>query len=204
MRSTWALFILTCIGAAPVALAGADGFDQAAAPAGWSCGVTGRGTPRWAVEADQTAPSKPNVLRQSGRGTFPWCAKRDVVLTDGFVQVKFKSEQGREDRAGGVVWRFKDGGNYYVARGNALEGNLSLYYTTKGTRHTIKYVDAPVALDRWHTLRVEFSGTRIRVLLDGQKYIDEEDRHIAGPGAVGVWTKADSVTAFDDFSWDGE
>jgi hypothetical protein len=53
----------------------------------------------------------------------------------------------------------------------------------------------------WHALRVEFSGTRIKVLLDGKTYIEQEDRHIQGPGAVGVWTKADSVTAFDDFSY---
>jgi hypothetical protein len=189
---------------APAALAEMDGFDQQSAPLGWVCGVTGRGSPKWGVEADATAPSKPNVLRQSGQGTFPWCAKKDVAVMDGFVEVRFKPEQGREDRAGGVVWRFKDGENYYVARGNAIENNVSLYYTARGTRHTIKYVDAPVADNAWHTLRVEYNGTRIRVLLDGRQYIDLDDRHISGAGAVGVWSKADSVTAFDDFSWGGK
>ncbi len=80
--------------------------------------------------------------------------------------------EGREDRAGGVVWRFKDGDNYYVARANALENNVSLYHTTRGSRHTIKYVDAPVAANQWHTLRVEFAGKRIKVSLDGKQYID--------------------------------
>ena len=112
--------------------------------------------------------------------------------------------EGREDRAGGVVWRFKDGDNYYVARANALENNVSLYHTTHGSRHTIKYVDAPVAAKQWHTLRVEFAGNHIKVILDGKQYIEEEDDHIAGAGAVGVWTKADSVTAFDDFAWGGK
>jgi len=111
--------------------------------------------------------------------------------------------QGNEDRAGGVVWRFKDGDNYYVARANALENNVSLYYTTRGSRHTIKYVDAPVAANQWHSLRAEFAGKRIQVLLDGKRYIDLEDDHISGAGAIGVWTKADSVTAFDDVSWGG-
>jgi hypothetical protein len=170
-------------------------------PAGWVAGVTGKGTHRWAVEADAGAPSAPNVLRQSGVGDFPWCVKKDVALADGFVEVKFKAQGGRDDQAGGVVWRWKDGDHYYVARANALEDNVSLYYTERGRRITIKYVNAPVPANAWHVLRAEFRGNRIRVLLDGKAYIDQEDAHIGGAGAVGVWTKADSVTAFDDFSY---
>jgi hypothetical protein len=144
-----------------------DATPPAALPTGWIAGVTGKGSPKWAVEPDTTAPSKPNVLRQSGHGTFPWCVMRSAAMENGFVEVKFKPLAGRQDQAGGVVWRWKDGDNYYVARANALEDNVSLYYTEGGSRKTIKYVDA----------------------------------HIAGPGAVGVWTKADSVTLFDDFGY---
>jgi hypothetical protein len=189
---------------ATAAFAETDNFDKdkpGAAPAGWTCGVTGKGTQRWAVEVDKSAPSAPNVLRQSGSGTFPWCVKEKTGITDGFVEVKFKSEKGREDQAGGVVWRWKNGDNYYVARANALENNVSLYYTSGGRRNTIKYVDAPVPPNVWHSLRVEFAQKRIKVLLDGKAYIEQEDDHIAGAGAVGLWTKADSVTAFDDFSY---
>jgi hypothetical protein len=168
-------------------------------PPGWVAGVTGKGAPKWTVEADPGAPSGPNVLKQSGFGTFPWCVKKDVSMADGIVEVKFKSIAGKEDAAGGLVWRWKDGDNYYVARANALENNLSLYYTADGRRNTIRYVDAPVARNQWHTLRVQFSGKHITVELDGKQYIELDDRHISGPGAVGVWTKADSVTAFDDF-----
>src|ERR1051325_7664436 len=170
-------------------------------PAGWTGGVTGRGAPRWTVEADAGAPSPPNVLIQSGSGTFPWCVRRDISVTDGSVEVKFKPISGNEDAAGGVVWRWKDRDNYYVARGNALEDNVSLYHTTNGRRSTIKYVDAPVAKNQWHILKVECAGKSIRVPLDGKVYISLEDDHIMGPGPVGVWTKADSVTAFDDFSY---
>lgn len=106
---------------------------------------------------------------------------------------------GGEDQAGGLVWRWKDGDHYYVARANALENNVSLYYTERGARKTLKYVDAPVQAGTWHTLRVEFKGTSITVLLDGKRYFELDDNHISGPGAVGVWTKADSITAFDDF-----
>jgi len=163
--------------------------------------VTGRGSPHWTVAADPSAPSKAHVLVQSGSGTFPWCVKSGTSLADGFVEVKFKPVSGGEDQAGGLVWRWKDGDNYYVARANALENNVSLYYTEHGSRKTLKYVDAPVARGTWHTLRVEFAGTRIAVALDGKRYIEVDDTHIGSAGAVGVWTKADSVTAFDDFSY---
>jgi hypothetical protein len=170
-------------------------------PSGWSAGVTGHGSPRWAVEEDPTAPSKPHVLKQSGSGSFPFCVLQRSSLADGYVEVKFKPLAGKEDQAGGVVWRFKNRDNYYVARANALENNVSLYYTENGNRRTIKYVDAPVAPNTWHTLRVEFSGQAIKVMLDGKAYMDLEDGHVGGAGAVGVWTKADSVTAFDDFAF---
>jgi hypothetical protein len=81
------------------------------------------------------------------------------------------------------VWRWKDGDNYYVARANALENNVSLYYTEKGRRN--QYVDAPVAGNEWHVLRVEFAGAQIRILLDGKQYIELSDSHISGRGASG-------------------
>ena len=169
-------------------------------PAGWTCGTTGRGTPKWTVEADPGAQGG-KVLRQSGSATFPWCVKGDVHLTDGWVETKFKPLSGKEDQAGGVVWRWKDGDNYYVARANALENNVSLYYTARGIRKTLKYVDAPVPAGQWHTLRVEFAGSKIAVSLDGKHTIDFTDDHITGAGKVGVWTKADSVTAFSELAY---
>ena len=172
-----------------------------ALPKGCVAGSTGGGSPRWSVESDATAPSKPNVLKQSGVAPFPWCVVKDAAVTDGWVEVRFKALSGREDQAGGLVWRWKDGNNYYVARANALEDNVSLYYTQNGSRRTLKYVDAPVPRGAWHVLRVEFSGKRIRVLFNGKLTIDMEDSHIAGAGAVGMWTKADSVTLFDDFAY---
>ena len=178
-----------------------DNDSPGSLPLAWEQGVTGRGTAKWAVRQDESAPSKPNVLQQSGTGSFPWCVLRKTSVENGFVEVRFKALAGKEDQAGGVVWRWKDGSNYYVARANALENNVSLYYTEGGRRNTIKYVDAPVPPKVWHTLRVEFSGRRISVALNGKTYIDLEDAHVSGSGAVGLWTKADSVTAFDDFSY---
>jgi hypothetical protein len=178
-----------------------DADQVGVAPVGWLCGSTGGGSPRWTVETDAGAPGGHKVLKQSGSGPFPWCVKQGTSLADGVVEVKFKPLSGSEDQAGGVVWRFKNGDNYYICRANALENNVSLYYTEGGRRRTIKYVDAPVAGNAWHTLRAEFKGSRIRVLLDGKTYIELDDSGISGAGAVGVWTKADSATVFDDFTY---
>jgi hypothetical protein len=197
--------LLSCLVTGGLAMAETINFDSdspGALPAGWIAGVTGHGTPHWTVEADPTAPSAPNVLKQSGTGTFPWCVKMGTTFANGVVEVKFKAISGKEDQAGGLVWRWKDGDNYYVARANAIENNVSLYYTLNGRRNTIKYVDAPVAKNQWHALRVEFGGKHIRVFLNGKLYIEVDDERIGGSGAVGVWTKADSVTAFDNFTYD--
>jgi hypothetical protein len=198
MKFTSTIFLT---GAAMAQCINFDNDNTGSLPAGWSAGVTGRGAPKWALEADASAPSKPNVLKQSGSGTFPYCVLTQSSLADGYVEVKFKPLTGDQDQAGGILWRFKDGDNYYVARANALENNVSLYYTENGSRKTLKYVDAPVAGNAWHTLRVEFNAQSIKVALDGKTYIEMKDSHIAGAGAVGVWTKADSVTLFDDFSY---
>ena len=134
--TTAGLSLLAC-SVATAAIAETLRFDTDAVgspPAGWIAGVTGRGSPRWSVEQDAGSPSPPHVLKQSGRGDFPWCVKRDVAIADGFVEVKFKALAGKDDQAGGVVWRWKDGDNYYVARANALENNVSLYYTQDGRR----------------------------------------------------------------------
>jgi len=187
--------------------AATDNFDNQKAglvPEGWIAGVTGKGSPKWSVETDVSAPSKPNVLKQSGEGTFPWCVKKDVSIKDGFVEVKFKPIAGKEDQGGGVIWRFKDGDNYYIARANALEDNVTIYHTVKGNRSSFKNTDTKVATNQWHTLRVNFISNRFSVLFDGKLVIEAEDDKFKDAGAVGVWTKADSVILFDDFTYEGK
>ncbi len=202
MKST--LLFNALLAASMTANAETRGFDGDAVgqpPAGWTCGATGRGSPRWTVEMDPGSTSQSKVLKQGGSGTFPWCVKNDTALTDGMVEVRFKPISGKEDQAGGVVWRWKNGDNYYVARANALENNVALYYTIDGSRHTIASKDAPVATNTWHTLRVSYKGEVMEVALDGKTYITEKDRHITGGGKTGVWTKADSVTIFEGFDF---
>ena len=171
------------------------------APSGWTATLTGSGNAKWTVEKDDTAPSKPNVLKQSGVATFPICFKNDTNLKDGFVEVKFKPISGKEDQAGGLIWRLKDANNYYVARANALEDNVTIYHTINGKRVAFKNINTKVMSGVWHTLRVDFAGDKFTVTFDGAKVIEATDGSFANAGKVGVWTKADSVTLFDDFTY---
>jgi hypothetical protein len=191
---------VTCLAAAAAAV-NFDDLPVGTVPAGWTATKTGTGTPKWTVERDDTAPSRPNVLKQSGQATYPVCLKDDTSLKDGFVEVKFKPISGREDRAAGLVWRAKDSNNYYVARANALENNVTIYHTVNGRRTEKKRANVKVAGNQWHTLRIEFEGPHFIVVADGQKALEWDDQTFTQAGKVGVWTKADSVTLFDDFSY---
>jgi len=178
-----------------------DNLPTGAPPPGWTATMTGSGSPKWTIERDDSAPSKPNVLKQSGTATYPVCLKDDTSLRDGFVEVKFKPISGKEDQAGGVIWRAKDANNYYIARANALEDNVTIYDTVNGSRRERKRTNMKVATNQWHTLRVDFKGGHFTVTFDGQKAIEWGDTKIQDAGKVGLWTKADSVTLFDDFSY---
>ncbi len=221
---TLATVMLTTTALANMALGDNVNFDDAtlgAAPPGWTGTKTGKGEAKWTIEKDDTAPSKPNVLKQSGEATYPVCLKNDTSLKDGFVEVKFKPVAGKEDQAGGVIWRAKDADNYYIARANALEDNATIYHTIKSSRVAFQNVDLSSIVPQhgtkaglstitkrrrigdggWHTLRVEFQGNHFTVTLDGEKVIEATDDSFSEAGKVGVWTKADSVTLFDDFSY---
>jgi len=181
-----------------------DDMKTGAAPPGWTATQTGKGSGKWSVEKDESAPSKPNVLKQSGQATFPVCLKDDTNLKNGSVEVRFKPISGKEDQAGGVIWRAKDSNNYYIARANALENNVTIYHTINGHRTEKKRTKTTVATNQWHTLRVDFQGNHFTVTFDGKKAIEWDDDTFKEAGKVGVWTKADSVTLFDDFTYAGK
>src|SRR3989440_6901719 len=178
-----------------------DNLKTGAAPPGWTATQTGSGSAKWSVEKDDSAPSQPNVLKQSGEATFPVCFKNDTNLKDGFVEVKFRPVAGKEDQAGGVIWRAQDANNYYIARANALEDNVTIYHTINGKRVAFTNINTKVTSGIWHTLRVEFAGNKFTVIFDGNKVIEATDESFANAGKVGVWTKADSVTLFDNFTY---
>jgi len=181
-----------------------DGATPGAPPAGWLATKTGSGQPKWTIEREPAAPSQGLVLKQAGAADYPLCLKTGTKLRDGFVEVKFLPISGQDDQAGGVVWRARDPDRYYVARANALEDNVRIYHVVAGRRVQFGGVDGvKVARGVWHTLRVEFAGPEFAVFFDGKKLFAAKDATLADAGLVGVWTKADSVTAFAEFGFGG-
>jgi hypothetical protein len=180
-----------------------------ATPKGWTATMTGSGNPKWTVEQDPSAPSKMKILKQAGRATYPLLLKDGSSIKAGFIEVKFKAIAGSEDRAAGLIWRARDADNYYVVRANALEDNVVLYKTVNGTRSSLDMVgrkggygiDVPVPANQWHGLRVDFSGSRFKVLYNGKQLFEVDDATFSDAGMVGLWTKADSVTLFDEINY---
>jgi hypothetical protein len=181
-------------------------------PSGWTSALAGQGQSRWTIERDDSAPSPPLVLKQSAwtpKPSFPLCVKRGVSLKDGFVEVKFKPVSGTNDQAAGLLWRYRDANNFYVARANALEDNVVLYKVEAGKRKALDIlgraggygVKEKVPPLQWSTLRVHFAGSRFAVCLNGKELFAVEDTTFPEAGQVGLWTKADSVTLFDDFRY---
>ncbi len=160
---------------------------------GWTA-VTGR----WAVEEMAGAPSGTRVLVQRATNNEFNVIVAPTSYADVDVTMKFKPISGREDASGGIVFRFNDG-KYYVVRANALENNFRLYYYDRGRREIATAKVKTPALGQWHTVRVVAVGDRIQAWLDGVRYLDRRDTRFKA-GRVGLWTKADSVTAFDDLS----
>jgi len=170
-----------------------------------SCGRTGSGRPgRWVVRAAADAPSGPNVLAQEDSDRtdyrFPVAVADAPMFGDVSISVRCKAVSGRVDRACGIVWRYQDDNNYYLTRANALEDNVCWYYVQNGRRVEVKRVHVLVASGVWHSLRADMRGDHVEVYFNGKKLIDVHDTRFTAPGKVGVWTKADSHTLFDDLT----
>ena len=154
---------------------------------------------QWTVEEMTGAPSGQKVLVQRAtRNQFNVIVAPSGPYSDVDVAMKFKPMSGREDASGGVVFRFSDG-RYYVVRANALENNFRLYTYDRGRRQIATASVKPPALGQWHTVRVVALGDHVQAWLDGQLLLDHRDARFKS-GRVGLWTKADSVTAFDDLT----
>ena len=167
---------------------------------GWLTGQTGRGTARWTRQGE--------TLTYEGGAAFGWAVREGASYRDGWVETRFKPVTGREDRAGGVVWRWHDADNYYVARANALEDNVVAYKVVRGRRTDLTPVGAapgtygvkvPVPTGAWHTLRVDFTGAQFEITYDGRHLFAGRDDTFPDAGRVGIWSKADSVTEFTQF-----
>ena len=189
-----------------------DSFETCKPPAGFSTALTGSGGPvSWVIQEDPSAPSGGKVLAQTSADEtsfrFPLCVYDNFTAKDVEVSVKFKAVSGKVDQAAGIVWHYKDKDNYYIVRANALENNVVLYKVEKGKRTDLKPIGsglfaygkkAHVPGGQWNALRVVAKGNRFEVYLNGEHLFDVEDDTFTDAGKVGLWTKADSVTYFDD------
>ncbi len=172
-------------------------------PANFHSAKTGGGTQeKWVVTGDPTAPSKRNVVAQTSTDQtdyrFPLLISDEGSFQDLDLSVKFKAVSGSIDRAGGLVFRLKDPNNYYIVRANALENNYRLYHVVNGRRSQFAGANLKVTSGEWHELRVEAVGNKIACYYDGNKKIEATDDTFKDAGKIGLWTKADSVTYFDD------
>ncbi len=183
-------------------------------PGGFTCNRSGRGKMgNWVVLKENTAAGKNKILAQTDMDKtgyrFPVCVYDGFSAEDVDVGVRFKPVKGTVDQAAGIVWRYKDVNNYYIVRANALENNVVLYKFEKGRRTDLPLkgkgrtygVKCPVHKDKWSNLRVLVKGNHFEIYFNGDKLYEAIDNTHKGPGKVGLWTKADSYTLFDDFSF---
>jgi hypothetical protein len=179
-----------------------DGQEIGKLPAGFTTGLTGDGGPvAWAVVEDKSAPSG-KVLAQTSHDDadyrFPLCVYDDFAAKDVSVEVRFKPVDGTIDQAAGIVARYQDSDNYYITRANALEDNIRLYHVVKGKRKQFAGTNVKVESGKWHTLKLVAKGQHFQVYLDGALQFEADDDTFKEAGKIGLWTKADSVTYFDD------
>jgi hypothetical protein len=184
-----------------------DNLKSGKLPAGWKVNATGSKTPlaTWKVIKDKSAPSGNKVLaltsinHRSGR-TFNICMTDSIHFLDGEISVKFKADSGNIDRGGGIIWHAQDADNYYVARFNPLEDNFRIYYVKNSRRHMIYDSHITLPSNQWIEMRIVQHKNQFKAYLNNKKLIEGQSNIFPQSGGVGLWTKADAATSFDDFS----
>ena len=205
---TWVLALAVANAASRTVDFNQHAIDQP--PKGFEFGHTaGVGRPgKWIVQAEGSNKFLVQTDADSTRSRFPVAVLSDVSAADVDLSVRFKPVSGRVDQAAGLVWRYQDENNYYIVRANALEDNVVLYKVQNGKRTDLPLKGAgrtygkksEVPAGQWSTLRVVANGPSFEVFLNGTKLYEVEDTTFRQAGKVGVWTKADSVTQFDDLT----
>jgi hypothetical protein len=182
-----------------------DTFSVGSAPPGWTVATTSHGKPaRWEIRQDQSAPTPPYVLAQVSEDPtddrFPTAILNGMNFRDGEISVRIKPLSGREDQGGGVIWRYRDEKNYYLARVNAINNTVAVFRVQRGQRVAIQPgVKHEVPVNAWSILKVVVRGSRFQVYVDHRRILDGTDNAFTGSGQVGLCTVADSVMYFDDF-----
>jgi len=176
-------------------------------PAEWMADATRLRGPMetWQVISDRSAPSGSHVLGMTSPnhrfgGTFNICWTHSISFMDGEITVRFKALKGRGDQGGGIMWRVRDRNNYYVARFNPLEDNFCVYSVIQGVRRILGSATIKLPAGKWHTMKIVQKGSHFEGYLNGKKLLQGNWSKVNASGGVGMWTKADAVTSFDDFS----
>lgn len=208
-----ACLLLSACGAPASNLGESSALESSSSKAAWSLvcnfdtvatGVVPTGfTPRsgeWTVVEDTSSPSPQHAFAQTGKGTesaFNLVVMDDVKQSDVELVVKMKAVAGETDQGGGLAWRISDAKNYYLARFNPLERNVRVYKVIDGERKQLQSATVQVT-PGWHELRITMRGDTIKGYLDGRGCFTVRDSSFGAPGKVGLWTKADAQTRFDD------
>jgi hypothetical protein len=191
--------------ASAVRIVNFDNAQLGKTPPGWTVAMTNHGrAPQWEVRRDGSAPTQPYVLAQVAADPVgdrcPLAIWEGASMRDGEISVRLKPLSGHEVEAGGIVWRYRDANNYYLARANATDKNVQVFKVVNGRRMPIMAgVPHDVAANEWSTLKVWTRGSRFQIYIDHRRVLQGQDSTFTGPGKVGLWTVADSVTYFDDF-----
>lgn len=207
--AVFACALLGACGSTGTTSAGADRtftFDDArigALPPGWKTDSTSGSRGQWHVRATTGARSAPSALVLSSvdgapESQFNACWTDDARFRDGSVELSVLALSGRNDQGGGPIWRVQDARNYYLCRWNPLESNFRMYVVKDGERRELASAPAPAEGGDWHVIRIEHVGDHITCALDGRALLDVHDATITNAGGIGVWTKSDAASAFDD------
>src|ERR1022692_4084060 len=193
------------LAAAPGRVITFDNEQLGQTPRQWTVAMTNHGRPpRWEIVKDSTAATQPYVFAQVSadpvRDRFPLAVFNDATFRDGDISVRIKLVSGREVQAGGLVWRYRDQNNYYLALANALATNVQVFKVENGLRSPLmEGVHHEIPTNAWSILKVIARGNRFQVFVDHRRILQGWDNTFLTPGKVGLWTVADSVTYFDDF-----
>ncbi len=187
-------------------LTSAWNFDReqpGALPSEFSVGTLFDGRPAgdWQVLATDRAKSPPYVLAQlmakGAEHAYKVVLSKEVIASDLNLSVSFLPIQGQADMGGGLIWRAADDRNYYLARANPLEQNIRVYRVEKGIRHLLENFNQTIDVRQWHTLRVTHQGCHVNIFFDDKPVFDLCEKTFQ-TGMIGLWTKSDAVTYFDD------
>ncbi|MCK4998396.1 MAG: DUF1080 domain-containing protein [Anaerohalosphaera sp.] len=187
-----------------------DTDDLGGVPCGWEIAETGGvgKTAQWQVIRDDVAAGAGRIVAvtktENSGHTFNLLIAEQTHYKDIEIEVKVKAISGEEDQGGGPIWRALDADNYYIARWNPLENNFRIYYVKEGSRKELASANVDTTADAWHEIEIVHVGNRIIARFDDEKLLDIEDATFTQAGKVGLWTKADAATAFDDFEVEKE